>query len=127
MNGQAGSENSPALAVALAYHRAWTAKNVDEALTHVADDIVCDAPTGQLQGIAEYRPFLANFAPIVTGYDMIAALGDAETAVLVYDLHTVPVPSGLVCECFTVSAGRITRNRLMFDQTPYLAARRQAG
>jgi hypothetical protein len=30
---QPTAESSPALAVALAYHRAWTSKNVDEALT----------------------------------------------------------------------------------------------
>jgi hypothetical protein len=117
---------SPALAVALAYHRAWTARNVDEALRHVSDDIVCDAPGGQMRGIDQYRPFLANFAPIVTGYDIIAALGDTETAVLVYDLHTIPVSSGLTCECFTVKAGRITSNRLIFDQTPYTTTRQQS-
>jgi SnoaL-like domain len=127
MTDQSTAESSPALAVALAYHRAWTSKNVDEALTHVADDIVCDAPSGQLLGLDQYRPFLANFVPRVTGYDLIAALGDDETAVLVYDLHTIPVSSGLTCECFTVRDGHIARNRLIFDQTPYTAARQQAG
>ena len=95
--------------------------------THVADDIVCDAPSGQLLGLDQYRPFLANFVPRVTGYDLIAALGDAETAVLVYDLHTTPVSFGLTRECFTVRDGRIARNRLIFDQTPYTAARQQSG
>jgi hypothetical protein len=118
---------SPALAVALAYHRAWTSNNVNEALRHVSDDIVCDAPSGQLRGIDQYRPFLTNFAPRVTGHDIIATLGDAETAVLVYDLHTILVSSGLTCECFTVKGGRITHNRLIFDQTPYTAARQQPG
>ena len=112
-----------ALAVALAYHHAWTGKNVDEALRHVSEDIVCDAPGGQMRGIGQYRPFLANFVPIVTGYDMIAALDDGDTAVLVYDLHTMPVGSGRVCECFMVEEGQITRNRLIFDPTPYNAAR----
>ena len=116
---------SAALDVALAYHRAWTSKDVDGALRLVADEIVCDAPSGQLRGMEQYRPFLAGFAPMVTGYDMVAALGDGETAVLVYDLHTLAVSSGLVCECFTVREGRITRNRLIFDQTPYMAARQQ--
>jgi hypothetical protein len=71
-----------------------------------------------------YRPFLSNFQPLVTGYDLIAALGDEATAVLVYDLHTVPVRSALTCECFTVRDGRITYNRLIFDPTPFIAARR---
>lgn len=111
--------------VAMAYHEAWTSKNVGAALSYVADDVICDSPSGQLQGIGQYRPFLANFAPLVKGYDMIAALGDEHTAILVYDLHTIPVSSGLICECFTVDEGRITRNRLIFDQTPYTAARQQ--
>jgi hypothetical protein len=126
MAGQRPAD-SPALAVALAYHRAWTSNNLDEALRHVSDDIVCDAPSGQLRGIDQYRPFLTNFVPRVTGYDIIAALGDGKTAVLVYDLHTILVSSGLTCECFTVEDGRITRNRLVFDQTPYTAARQQPG
>ena len=79
-----------------------------------------------MRGIDSYRPFLANLVPIVIGYDMIAALGDADTAVLVYDLRTMPVESGLTCECFTVRAGQITHNRLIFDQTPYTAARQRS-
>lgn len=79
-----------------------------------------------MRGIDQYRPFLANFVPLVTGYEMIAALGNNDTAVLVYDLHTTAVNSGLTCECFTVKDGQITRNRLIFDQTPYTAARQQS-
>jgi hypothetical protein len=33
-----------ALDVALAYHRAWTGGDLDSAMTHIADDVVCDAP-----------------------------------------------------------------------------------
>jgi limonene-1,2-epoxide hydrolase len=126
MSNDQTTQSGPALDVALAYHRAWTSRNVDEAMTHVADDVVCEAPSGLVRGIDEYRTFIGNFVPIVKGYDMIAALGDAATAILVYDLHTIPVSSGLTCECFTVEGGRITRNRLIFDATPYAVARQQA-
>jgi limonene-1,2-epoxide hydrolase len=122
-NEQPGS--ATALDLAMAYHRAWTSHDVEAALRLVADDVVCDAPGGTLRGMDQYRPFLSNFAPSVTGYEMIASLGDRTTAVLVYDLHTRQVPSGLICECFTVEHDRITRNRLIFDQVPYLAARQQ--
>jgi hypothetical protein len=114
------------LDVALAYDRAWTSQHVDEALRLVDDEIDCNAPSGGLRGLAEYRPFLSNFAPSVTGRDMIAALGDTETAILVYDLHTALVGSALVCECLTMRDGRIIRNRLIFDQTPYAAARQRS-
>ena len=121
-----GTDDTSPLSVALAYHRAWTSQDVEQALRHVGDDIVCDAPSSQLRGMAAYRPFLANFAPTVTGYDIIAALGDGEIVVLVYDLHNIQVSSALVCECFSVRDHLIVRNRLIFDQTPYAAARQAA-
>lgn len=33
-----------ALQVALAYHRAWTGGDFEQAMTYIADDIVCLAP-----------------------------------------------------------------------------------
>ena len=46
---------SPALGVALAYYEAWTSHDLDKAMSYIADDIVCDAPAGRLQGAAAYR------------------------------------------------------------------------
>jgi ketosteroid isomerase-like protein len=111
-----------ALNVALEFHRAWTGGAVDKALELVAADVVCDSPSGRLSGIEAYRPFLAKFQPLVSGYDLIASLGDMETAVLVYDLHTAPVRSAVTCECVTVRDGKITQIRLIFDPTPFAAA-----
>jgi hypothetical protein len=111
-----------ALNVALEFHRAWTGGAVDKALELVAADVVCDSPSGRLAGIEAYRPFLSNFQPLVTGYDLIATLGDEETAVLVYDLHTAPVKSAVTCECLTVRDAKITQVRLIFDPTPFAAA-----
>src|SRR5262245_55798816 len=33
-----------ALDVATRYYQAWTTKNIDAAMSYIADDIVCDAP-----------------------------------------------------------------------------------
>ena len=41
---------SPALRTALAYYHAWTSHDLDEAMQYIADDIVCDAPAGRLDG-----------------------------------------------------------------------------
>src|SRR4051812_38738259 len=46
---------SPALKVALAFHEAWASKDLDRALSYLAEDIVCDAPAGRMEGIAAYR------------------------------------------------------------------------
>jgi ketosteroid isomerase-like protein len=40
---------SPALQVALAYYQAWTGKDLDAAMRHLADDVVCDAPAGRIE------------------------------------------------------------------------------
>ena len=49
---------SAALDVALGYHQAWTSHDLDKAMSYIADDIVCDAPAGRLEGAAAYRDFI---------------------------------------------------------------------
>ena len=46
---------SPALEIALAYFHAWTGHDLDKAMEYIADDVVCDAPAGRLEGAAAYR------------------------------------------------------------------------
>jgi SnoaL-like domain len=114
---------SPALRTALAYYHAWTSHDLDKAMSYIADDIICDAPAGRLEGAAAYRAFMAPFAQIVTGSEMIAAFGDEETALIMYDTETVPVRSAPGAECVTVKDGKITYNRFVFDRAPFDAAR----
>ena len=115
---------SPALDIALAYHRAWTSHDLEKAMTYIADEIVCDAPAGRLEGAAAYRQFMGLFLQILTGSELIAAFGDDETAIVVYDTETVPVKSAPGAECVTVKAGRITYSRFIFDRAPFDAARK---
>jgi hypothetical protein len=115
---------SPALSVALAYYHAWTGKDVDRAMTYVADDIVCEAPTGRIEGVEGFRQFMAPFAQMLTGSELIAAFGDDETALLMYNPHTTLVQDAPSAECFTVEDGEIVHSLLVFDRTPFDAARR---
>jgi hypothetical protein len=116
---------SAALTVALAYYHAWTGKDVDRAMTYVADDIVCEAPTGRIEGVEGFRQFMAPFAQMLTGSEVIAAFGDDETALLMYNPHTTLVEDAPSAECFTVNGGRIVHSLLVFDRTPFDAARRR--
>jgi limonene-1,2-epoxide hydrolase len=118
--------SSPALQVALAYHQAWTGKDVEAAMSHLADDIVCDAPAGRIEGVQAYRQFLGPFAQMLLGSELLAAFGDDSKAVLVYDTHTPPVASAPGAECLTVRDGRIVYNRFIFDRLPFEVARRAA-
>jgi len=117
---------SPALRIALAYYQAWTSHDLDKAMSYIADDIVCDAPAGRLRGTGEYRGFMAPFVQILTGSKMIAAYGDDETALIMYDTETVPVKSAPGAECVTVKNGKITYSRFIFDRAPFDAARQAA-
>jgi hypothetical protein len=117
---------SPALGVALAYYRAWTSRDLDKAMSYIADGIVCDAPAGRLEGAGAYRNFMAPFVQMLTGSTLIAAFGDDTTAVVVYDTQTVPVKSAPGAECVTVTDGKISYSRFIFDRLPFEAARRAA-
>jgi len=118
---------SPALRTALAYYQAWTGHDLDQAMSFIADDIVCDAPAGRLEGAAAYRGFMGPFVQILTGATLIAAFGDERTALIMYDTETVPVTSAPAAECVTVADGMITYSRFIFDRAPFDAARKAAG
>jgi SnoaL-like domain len=117
---------SAALRVALAYHEAWIGKDLDRAMTYLADDIVCDAPAGRIEGATAYREFMAPFVGMLLGAELIAAFGDEERALIMYDTRTILVPSGPAAECVTVHNGKISYSRFIFDRVPFAAAR-QAG
>jgi hypothetical protein len=114
---------SPALDVALAYYEAWTSHDLEKAMSYVAEDIVCDAPAGRLQGAAAYRDFMGPFVQILTSSELVAAFGDNEKAVVMYETETIPVKSAPGAECVTVKDGKITRSLFIFNRAPFDAAR----
>ena len=116
--------DSHALRTALAYYHAWTSHDLDKAMSYIADDIVCDAPAGRLEGAEAYRGFMGPFVQILKGSELIAAFGDDQTALIMYDTRTVPVESAPGAECVTVTDGKITYSRFIFDRAPFDAARK---
>jgi hypothetical protein len=98
---------------------------MDRAMTYVADDMVCEAPSGRIQGAEAFHRFLAPFAQMLTGADLIAAFGDDQTAVVVYNPHTTLVADAPAAERFTVRDGRIVHDLLVVDRIPFDAARRR--
>jgi ketosteroid isomerase-like protein len=109
---------SPALQTALAYFRAWTSRDIDQAMTYIAGDIVCQAPSGRLEGAEAFRGFMGPFMQILTKSSLIAAFGDEEQAVVMYDTDTVPVKDAPGAECVTVKDGKITHMRIISTSFP---------
>ncbi|AYY13770.1 nuclear transport factor 2 family protein [Actinobacteria bacterium YIM 96077] len=117
-------QSAAALETALAYHRAWTNDDFERAMTYIADDIVCDAPSGRFEGAEAFRGFMGPFTQILTRSELLAAFGDDTTAVLMYDTDTVPVNGAPGAEWVRVVDGQIAQMRIIFDRTPFDAARR---
>jgi limonene-1,2-epoxide hydrolase len=115
-----------ALETALAYHEAWSRGDFETAMKHVAQDIVCLAPTGRVEGAEAFRAFMGPFTQSVTRYELLAAFGDDTTAVVMYDTDTVLVSGAPGAECVKVVDGRITHMRIVFDRVPFEAARQRS-
>lgn len=122
-----GRSTSPALQTALAYYHAWTSHDFDQAMTYIAADIVCQAPSGRLEGAEAFRGFMGPFVQILTSSKLVAASGDDEKAVVMYDADTVPLKDAPGAECVTVKDGKITSMRIIFDRLPFDEARTAAG
>jgi ketosteroid isomerase-like protein len=120
------TSDSPAVQTALAYFEAFAHKDLETAMRYVADDIVCHAPPGRLEGADAYRAFIGPFTQILVEAKLIAAFGDDETALIMYDTESRPVPSAPGAECMTIRDGKIVHSWFIFDRTPFDAARRAA-
>jgi len=116
---------SAALETALAYHRAWTTGDLDRAMAHVADDIICRAPGGDITGKDAYRGFLGGFASNVTGLTDVAAFGDEEHVVLFYYPHTAATRTAAAAEHFTIRDGQIVESQLVFDRLSFAPPQQQ--
>lgn len=114
-----------ALQVALAYHRAWTGGDFETAMTFVSPDILCQAPAGTVAGADAFRAFMGPFVTMLRTSRLLAAFGDGDTALLMYDAETIPVAEAPGAEWHTVENGKIVRMRIIFDRLPFDQARRE--
>lgn len=116
-----------ALTIARAYVEAWTSGDAEKALSLVADDVVCEAPSGRIEGIDGYRRFLAPFVGRMLRGEVLDVLGHDTRAVTVYSVDLPFVRNLHGAEHLTVTGGRISHVISVFDMSPMLAARAAQG
>jgi hypothetical protein len=114
--------HSPALQTALVYYDAWRRRDHSTAMNVVADNVVAETPFGRLEGGAALHGSETEFANILTGATLIASFGDEDTALLLYNTHTLPVPSVLSAKYFVVDNGKITAIKGLFDRSVFAEA-----
>ena len=108
--------------IATEYVRAWLAGDVEKALSFIADDVVCEAPTGVIQGLAGYRQFLEPFATALVSGTLLDVLGDDDHAAAVYTVETPFAKDFRGMEYLTVEDGKITHAVSVFDLSPMIKA-----
>ena len=106
------------------YARAWTGRDVDKAMSYLAEDLVCEAPAGKIEGVPAYREFLAGFLEIMTTATITKVLGDETSAAVVYVTDTKPVQGSRAMDYATVENGKIAHIITVFDRLPFAEARR---
>ena len=108
--------------VADSYVRAWTSGDAETALSLVADDVVCEAPTGRIEGIEGYREFLAPFVGMLSNGKVLDVLADGAKAVTVYSVDLPFVQGFHGAEYLTVADGKISHVLSVFDRSPMIKA-----
>jgi SnoaL-like domain len=109
------TENLAPVDVAIAFTSAWTSHDMAAAAQYVADDVVFEGPMTQTTGAQAYLEALSRFAQTVTGMRMIAALGDDEGAMIMYEVETGQAGVLRAGEHFAIRESHIHRDMLVFD------------
>ncbi|MBZ9720487.1 nuclear transport factor 2 family protein [Mesorhizobium sp. AD1-1] len=111
--------NGKALAIAQAYFEAMANKDAGNIVSISAEDVACISPVGELQGVQAFRGFQEGFAKMIKKLTLLAAFGDDEHAVIVYDAETYSVPNAIVAEHIIVKHGKIASTTVIYDGTPF--------
>jgi hypothetical protein len=117
------TDTGAARTIADEYVRAWTSGDAEKALSFVADDVVCEAPSGRIEGIEGYRRFLAPFVGTMLKGEVLDVLGHDARAVTVYSVDLPFVRNLHGAEHLTVTDGKISHVISVFDMSPMLKAR----
>ncbi len=107
--------NPTAVDVALAFTKAWTDHDLQTAARFVAEDVVFDGPLGHITTKAAYLEGLAGLSRATTGVKVLAAFGEGDRALIMYELTTAAWGTLRCAKLLTVKDGAITSDTLAFD------------
>lgn len=100
------------------YHNAWTSGNMKEARAFLADDLDFQGSIDTFHRADDFIGALTMFQKMLSGVSLIYSFYSDSGAALLYDCETM-TPAGKIrtAEFFTVTDGKITSIRLVFDAT----------
>jgi hypothetical protein len=110
------------LVTARAYHKAWTHHEYERAAALLSDDLVVEVPVNDYPTPASFAAAVAITGDMTRRVDLLAELGGAGQAMLLYDMELTGIGILRVAEHFTIEGERIVRIRQIHDTAPIRAA-----
>lgn len=111
-------EQGATAGVATGYIEAFGRGDLAAIRGYLADDVVFESPRVAVRGADEVAAAVAEFAGVVTGVTIIAAVGDERQAMIIYDMATRPFGTIRAVDHLVVEDGQITSDTLVFDTSP---------
>lgn len=109
---------SAALETVRSFEAAWQAGDFEKARGYLADDVVFDSPFGRETTAEAVIGQYAGFSQVLTGSTReLAAFGDGEGALLMYELPTSVFGTQVCASRYVVREGRIAAETLVYDAT----------
>jgi ketosteroid isomerase-like protein len=105
-------------AVAREFVEAFGRRDMAAVQSLLATDVTFQSPRVRLTGAPAVGAAMGEFAQMVTGVTVLAAMQDGDRACIVYDMDTGPFGTLRAVDLVTVVAGRITEDLLVFDTAP---------
>jgi hypothetical protein len=121
--GETMTESKRPLDVAVAFTEAWTSHDMDRAAKYVGEDVVFDGPMGHAEGVQGDMEGLTGLSKEVEDFRLIAAYGDDEQALLMYDLITRSYGTLTCAKHLAMRDGKIRRDLLTFDSDKIRSAK----
>ena len=100
------------------YHNAWTSGDMQAARLYLTDDLDFHGSIDTFRKADDFVVALTMFQKMLRGVNLIQSFFSESGAALLYDCDTMS-PAGVLrtAEFFTVTDGKITSIRLVFDAT----------
>jgi ketosteroid isomerase-like protein len=109
-----GEQRTPA-EVASAFIEAFGRGDMAAVADLLAADVTFESPRVALTGAGPVLAAMGEFAQVVTGVSIVAVVGDAERAIIMYDMATGPFGTLRAVDHLVVRDGRIVADTLVFD------------
>lgn len=109
------TEKTTPIDIAVAFIETMVSHDMHTAAGYLAEDVVFEGPLTRFTTAESYLQALDQFAQAVDAVNILATIGDADRAMVVYEMETVPFGTLRAMEYFTIRDGRIHTDNMVFD------------